>query len=586
MFDCRSVERYAGRNWGIVSASKEEPMNRKSELVPRTTRRKQRRAPAPALGAGLLLALLAIALWVAPGASAAETIYWANYTGGTIGFANLDGSGGGQLNTGGQEVDEPEGMAIDSAAGRLYWANYTGGPGGAGAIRYANLDGSGGGGELDTGGAEVQNPNGVAVDPATRTIYWANNSGGPSGKGSISFAKLDGGGAGQLNIAGATLDSPLRVAIDPTANRLYWANDEAGTSSIAWARLDGSGGGDLDLSGATPPVIITGLSVDPAAGRIYWVDPGLENVSYANLGGGGGGDVGIGGATFESPYGLALDPTAARIYWGNYDNAEVRAGAIGFADLGGGGGGLNIATAPVNGPQDPVILKGPSGVAAPSISGATTPGSTLSCSQGTWADFPGSFVYQAPRTYAYQWSRNGAPIGGAVSSTQVAALPGAYTCAVTASNQNGSATQTSAQFQVAAPLVPVAQPARLKMAVRPKRARARAGKKAAKYKVWVTNFGGLPATGVRVCVRKQQKPKKAKRRARKALKAPKCRKLGTIAPGATRSKVRVNVWARRRARGTYRLRFVVRGGGGAKPVTRKLVAKKHKKGNRHRKRGG
>lgn len=564
-------------------------MRRRSDLEPTVKRGHRRCAPAPALGAGLLAAVFAMLLWAVPGASAAETIYWANYSGGTIGSANLDGSGGGQLNTGGQEVVEPEGMAIDSATGRLYWTNYTGGPGGTGAIRYANLDGSGGG-ELNTGGAEVDEPNGLAIDPANRTIYWANYGGGPSGKGSISRANLDGGGGGQLSTSGATMESPIRIAIDPTAHRIYWNNDEVGSDSISWARLNSSGGGDLDLSGATPPEVITGLSVDPAAGRIYWVDPGLENVSYASLGGGGGGDLAIGGASFDNPFGLALDPTAGRIYWGNYGNAEVRLGAIAFADLGGGGGNLNIATAPVNGPQDPVILKPPSGVTPPGVVAVKTlsggppgPGLILSCSQGVWAgDLPGSYVYRAPRTYAYQWTLNGAPIGGATSNSHVATAPGAYRCAVTASNQSGSTTQTSAPFPFAGPPPPPS--ARLKMAVRPRKARARAGKKAAKYKVWVTNFGGLPATGVRVCVRKPQKPKKAKRRARKALKAPKCRKLGTIAPGATRSKVRVNVWARRRARGTYRLRFVVRGGGGAKPVTRKLFAKKHKN-KKHRRRG-
>jgi hypothetical protein len=553
-------------------------MNRNSELVPAVKCRKRRRAPASALGAGLLAAVFAMLLWAAPGAGAAETIYWANFSGGTIGSASLDGSGGGQLNTGGALVDEPEGMAIDSAAGRLYWTNYTGGPGGAGAIRYANLDGSGGA-DFNPGGAEVENPNGVAIDPATRTIYWANNGGGPSGEGSISYANLDGGGGGQLNTAGAMLDSPTRVAIDPAAKRLYWINDAL--ASISWARLDGSGGGDLDLSGATPPEIINGLSVDLAAGRIYWVDLGTEKVSFARLSGGNGGDLNIGAAVFDDPYGMALDPTAGRIYWGNYGHGTVGAGAIGFANLGGGGGGLNIATAPVDGPQDPVILKGPSGVAPPSISGAAVLWSTLTCSQGTWADFPGSFVYQAPRSYAYRWFVNGLPITGATSRTFTPAVPGAYSCSVTGSNQNGSATQTSAPVVIAGP-----PPPRLKMAVRPKRkARARPGKKAAKFKVRVTNFGGLPATGVRVCVRKPRKPKKAKKRARKALKTPKCRKLGTIAPGATR-RTKLKVKARRRARGSYKLRFVVRGGGGAKPVTRKLIAKKHKKGKRHRKRGG
>ena len=40
-------------------------------------------------------------------------------------------------------------------------------------ISFANLDGSGGG-DLDTTGATVNNPHGLALDPVDNTIYWAN----------------------------------------------------------------------------------------------------------------------------------------------------------------------------------------------------------------------------------------------------------------------------------------------------------------------------------------------------------------------------------------------------------------------------
>jgi len=44
---------------------------------------------------------------------------------GSLSYANLDGSGGGQQPTGPpQHSSRVMGMAIDSATGRLYWANY------------------------------------------------------------------------------------------------------------------------------------------------------------------------------------------------------------------------------------------------------------------------------------------------------------------------------------------------------------------------------------------------------------------------------------------------------------------------------
>lgn len=76
----------------------------------------------------------------------------------------------------------------------------------------------------------------------------------------------------------------------------------------------------------------------------------------------------------------------------------------------------------------------------PAISGTTTYGSTLTCSDGTWTGSP------AP-TYTYQWKRAGADISGETGATYavVAADVGAsITCAVTATNASGSASATSA----------------------------------------------------------------------------------------------------------------------------------------------
>ena len=77
--------------------------------------------------------------------------------GNKISYANLDGSGGGDLATGKATVSEPWGLAIDAAAGRVYWANNDGN-----MISYANLDGTGGH-DLNTAGATVNGPWGVAL---------------------------------------------------------------------------------------------------------------------------------------------------------------------------------------------------------------------------------------------------------------------------------------------------------------------------------------------------------------------------------------------------------------------------------------
>ena len=54
----------------------------------------------------------------------------------------------------------------------------------------------------------------------------------------------------------------------------------------------------------------------------------------------------------------------------------------------------------------------PFNTAAPALSGATTLGATLSCSPGNWTGIP------AP-TFAYQWLRDGAAIGGTSGTSYV-----------------------------------------------------------------------------------------------------------------------------------------------------------------------
>ena len=180
---------------------------------------------------------------------AERRIYWANYQGGSgtgsISWANLNGSGGGNLSTEGATLDGPVAVVVDPSAGRIYWANDDNNSGGGG-ISWANLNGSGGGDLSIPSGAHVYSPYGVAIDGATNTIYWANLDG------VISYASLDGATGGTLSTTGAgTLNVPEGLAIDPAGGKLYWGNYGAGAASIAYANLNGSGGGPFDTTGAT-----------------------------------------------------------------------------------------------------------------------------------------------------------------------------------------------------------------------------------------------------------------------------------------------------------------------------------------------
>jgi hypothetical protein len=352
-----------------------------------------------------------------------------------------------------------------------------------------------------------------------------------------------------LNTSGAKIENPCcRIAIDPVGGRIYWMNFVASKGSIAYANLNNTGGGgELSLTGSTLEPGAEGLAVDSAAGRIYFLDG--EAVGFANLNGSGGGDLSLGGAPIKRPWGLALDPGIGRIYWGNEGNEEDPANAFGFAGTNGSGaGGISISGVPVSHPQDPLIIKSPSGTGAPLITRDPANPAALSCSTGSWAgDYPGSLVYQAPRAYGYQWLLNGAAVSGATAGTLTATQAGSYTCTVTATNQSGSASQSSA----AATAVSAAK---VKLTVKPKKAKAKAGK-AAKFKVQVLNQGDLATATAKLCVKV---PKKAK----KALKAPKCKKLGVVGALTTRTaKLQVKV-KKSAAKGNYKVTLQVKGSAG------------------------
>jgi DNA-binding beta-propeller fold protein YncE len=504
------------------------------------------------LAAAITFAVLAV-LAIAARAQATETIYWDNYDANGLASADITGSGGGEVPLTGVKLNSPEGLAFDPSSGRIYVANFE-----EDQIAWANIDGSGGG-VLTVPGMTVDEPCGVAVDPATRTIYWANES-----LGSIGWARLDGSAAGVLNTTGATIEEPCRPAIDTANKRLYWFN--YGTEAFASADLAGGGGGaDLALSGGAPtPGTSHGLDIDPAAGRLYWLDSSLKKVLWANVSGVGGGEVDITGSTFNGPYGLAFDPSSARFFWGNYGNGKERTGAIGTAGLTPGGiGGISPVAAPVEGIQDPIVLKSPAGTAAPAV---TQNVAALSCSQGSWSpDYPGSFVYGAPTSYSYQWLLNGQAVPGATSSSLTATAAGSYSCAVTGKNLSGSASQTSAATSTVTA-------ATLGVALKSTKAQAKAGKTVS-VKFAISNAGDLSSVPIQVCAAKLTK------RAKKGLVAPKCAAVAPLGhAGATVATLKVKT--KKTAKGTYKFTTQVKGAT-VKPVTVSVkvigAKKKHKK---------
>lgn len=372
------------------------------------------------------LAVVIVSLCLASTASARRLVFWSNSIANKISYAPvIEGGKGADLPIAQSFVDDPYGTAIDSAAGRVYWLNR----GNGGSIGYANLDGSGAG-LLNTSGASFAEPSGLAIDPPAGKIYWGNSE---SGNGSIGFANLNGSGGGLLRPTGATIE-PDALTVDPVNGRIYWSNFTA--DEISYAKLDGSSAQDIDTSAATVDGP-EGVAVASRTGRVYWANREGDSVGFAGIDGGGGGTADL-NQFVSKPIGLATDSEA--VYWASTGSERVEAGNFaGCCAV-----PLETDGATQSGVAFPVILESPRSNEITKVQGTHTPGSTLSCSPGSWSgDAIESFLYRSPQSTSYQWFRNKAPISGATAQTFTAERVGTYACQITAANFAGANAQLS-----------------------------------------------------------------------------------------------------------------------------------------------
>jgi hypothetical protein len=394
---------------------------------------------------GLVVGVLAVGCF-APPALAADSMYWTNYGSGAIRAGNLDGSGSPQ-NLGANYTSEshPEGVAIDPARGKIYWADVSG------AIRVGNLDGSGTPQNLGPNYTSEFNPEGVAIDPARGKIYWADAGS------AIRVGNLDGSGAPQnLGPNYAAENQPFGVAIDSAAGKIYWTDGGSGTIRVG--NLDGSGTPQNLGANYTSEDTPYGVAIDPARGKIYWANYDGGAIRVGNLNGSGSPqNLGANYTGENGPGGVAIDPARGKIYWTDYGSGAIRVG-----NLDGSGTPQNLGAnyAGEGAPLFLALLRSPVAAGAPLVSGGSRAGSALSCSQGGWAaDLPGAQLYHAPQRFIYGWTRDGAVIPSATSSTLSASAAGEYVCYVAAVNHAGISVQASAAHAV----TPTARPTKTKI---------------------------------------------------------------------------------------------------------------------------
>ena len=192
----------------------------------------------------------------------------------------------------------------------VYWCEIN-----EGNIYRANIDSDGR--ELIVSGLIA--PKEVAVDWINRKLYWSD-----SGSRTIQYSNLDGSGRRLflINIANQpfafVIEQPHALAIDPFSGHIYWTN---------WGRIPKIE--KLTLTGRNRHIIISsnivqpsGLTIDYAASKLYWVDASLGKIETSDLEGRGRRVL----FTVPQPYGIAV--YNGILYWTDWMTRSVASASI------------------------------------------------------------------------------------------------------------------------------------------------------------------------------------------------------------------------------------------------------------------
>jgi hypothetical protein len=230
----------------------------------------------------------------------ATNVYWADFNGGTIMQAPLDGSSPALVLATGQA--QPLGVAVDGAY--VYWANFI-----DAHVRKVPI----GGGDVVDIASGIAGASYVAVN--ADAVFWTGY-----GDGGIYSAPLDGGPPAAI-VTGQTKAND--IVLDST--RVYWTTEG---STVMASAFDGTNVTTL-ASGITFPY---GIAVNGS--RVFWTNQvkGSGNVGSAPLTGDGGAV--IIAQNQDLATGIATDTSGA--YWANGGTPGLSNGSIGYSPLDGG----------------------------------------------------------------------------------------------------------------------------------------------------------------------------------------------------------------------------------------------------------
>ncbi len=268
---------------------------------------------------------------------AAEKLYWGerSKSGGVIKRADFDGTNVEALVT---LSNVPRGIVIDSAANKMYWTNSDW------QIQTATLKGE----DIST-----------VIQLEEDIVEKTKKSCSSGGWFLFLIIPISYGGGCSEEIIQTNLTSPTDIALNAADGRLYWTEF---SGRIRRVNLDGTGLGTLLPEIGSPYGIIV------AGDKIYWAEETDENsgkIQRANL---NGTNVETLAKVQGLPTGISIDTAAGKIYWAN------SLGGIQRTDI--NGGEVEAVVSGISSPGDFVLIPGaqptiPTTPETPAITGTT-----------------------------------------------------------------------------------------------------------------------------------------------------------------------------------------------------------------------
>ncbi|XP_013410893.1 low-density lipoprotein receptor-related protein 6 [Lingula anatina] len=188
-----------------------------------------------------------------------EYVYWTDDEVKAIRRAYLNGTE--QEDVINQEIDNPDGVAVDWIAGNLYWTDT-----GTDRIEVARLNGTS---RKVLITENLQEPRAIALDPQAGYMYWTDWGTFPK----IERANLD--GSDRVIMFNTSLGWPNGLALSAKEKKIYWC--DAKTDKIEVANMDGTGRRVL-VSERLPHIFGFSLLDD----HIYWTDWQRRSIERIN----------------------------------------------------------------------------------------------------------------------------------------------------------------------------------------------------------------------------------------------------------------------------------------------------------------